>query len=245
MEVATEFVTPVGQDFYKPHYEQYGVGDWYQSNWIGCQYRLGPNKVLTIHTGDDILLHGATAQGKVVKAVANGRIIYAHDTALPSTWGNVMVIAHLLPDGHMVYSRYGHLNSFFLGKDSDVQAGEEIGSVGDAHHQLVAHLHFDIGVTPLLASNPINWPGLNRSFIFANYTAPLDFMQSWNNPTLAPISVTTEDYLNVRLEASRTSNLIGTTGQGEKITVFWNKQSNGYVKLAFQTGWVLAGYCKR
>lgn len=245
MDLATEFVSPVGDSFYKPHYDQYGVGEWYQANWIGCEYLLGPRRVPSIHTGDDILLHGSIATGKVIKAIANGHVIYAHDTPMPSTWGNVMVIAHLLADGHTVYSRYGHMNNFFIGKGTDVQAGEEIGTVGDAHHQLVPHLHFDIGVTPVLASNPINWPGLDRRFIFANYTAPLDFMLAMNNPASDPIQVTTTDNLNVRAEASPTSMLRGTTAKGEKITVLWSRQSNGYVKLAYGNGWVLIAYCAR
>ncbi|WP_155300697.1 M23 family metallopeptidase [Deinococcus kurensis] len=91
------------------------------------------------------------------------------------SWGRIVVVRHVLPydvvsagllvkAGTIVYSRYGHLNSFSAWKGQAVKAGQEIGRCGgsngtmdgpaqnklldpkDKNGQWWSHLHFDIRI---------------------------------------------------------------------------------------------------
>ncbi len=98
------------------------------------------------HTGEDWF--GRTASdtlGQPVHAIANGRVTYAY----PLGWGRdggVVILEHLMPDGTVYYSQYGHL------RESDsvkfplpftcVEEGAVLGVIGDARP--APHLHFEI-----------------------------------------------------------------------------------------------------
>lgn len=100
------------------------------------------------HLGDDWNGTGGgnTDLGDTVFAIASGYITQAED--LYGGWGNVVRIVHFLPKEHLnapaVESLYAHLNEFFSKKDTWVEKGEPIGTIGDAHGQYYAHLHLEI-----------------------------------------------------------------------------------------------------
>lgn len=104
------------------------------------------------HLGDDLNGIGGwnSDLGDSVYAAADGLVVYA---GWPSDgWGNVVVLLHEIPDGRMIESFYGHLDSIRTGVGSQVRRGDEIGTVGTADDNYLAHLHFEIRRAPVLAT---------------------------------------------------------------------------------------------
>ena len=96
------------------------------------------------HLGDDFnaVTGGNSDLGHPIYAVANGIVSFAED--LQAGWGNVIRIIHKLPDGSYVESLYAHCDEILVGKNDRVQKGDQIGTIGNAHGQYYAHLHFEI-----------------------------------------------------------------------------------------------------
>ncbi len=97
------------------------------------------------HSGLDINGIGGenTDKGMPVRSVACGLLVYAGEPS--PEWGNVVVLLHRLPDGRFIQSLYAHLD--FVEEypaGSIIGRGERIGSVGTAHGNYLAHLHFEM-----------------------------------------------------------------------------------------------------
>lgn len=104
------------------------------------------------HLGDDLNGIGGENSdlGDAVYAAGAGRVIYA---GVPSPdWGNMILIAHRLPDGDelgpVVQTVYAHLESMRVHTGQIVQRGDPIGTVGTAGGKYLAHLHFEVRVGP-------------------------------------------------------------------------------------------------
>ena len=97
------------------------------------------------HAGQDLNGIGGenTDEGLPVRAAGRGLLIYAGEPS--SDWGNVVVLLHRLPDGRFVQSLYAHLKTVSdIPLGTLVGRGEQIGSVGTAHGNYLAHLHFEM-----------------------------------------------------------------------------------------------------
>ncbi|MCD8069979.1 MAG: M23 family metallopeptidase [Akkermansiaceae bacterium] len=98
------------------------------------------------HQGQDLNGIGGmdTDRGEPVYSAARGLVVY---TGKPSRgWGNVVVLAHRLPDGRLIQTLYAHLETVKVTYGRMVSRGEEIGSVGTAGEPdapYPAHLHFE------------------------------------------------------------------------------------------------------
>lgn len=98
------------------------------------------------HTGEDYFAGSADATlGQPVRAIANGRVTYAY----PLGWGRdggVVILEHVMPDGTVYYSQYGHLRESdrvkFPMPFTCIEEGAIIGVIGDARP--APHLHFEI-----------------------------------------------------------------------------------------------------
>ena len=150
--LADVFTSPLGDENGAFTYVAQGVGDMNAA-------RKGR------HAGQDLNGIGGenTDEGLPVRAAGRGLLIYAGEPS--SDWGNVVVLLHRLPDGRFVQSLYAHLKTV-----SDIPLGtlvglslihiseatrperisyavfclKKIGSVGTAHGNYLAHLHFEM-----------------------------------------------------------------------------------------------------
>lgn len=96
------------------------------------------------HLGEDWNGNGGgnSDLGDAVYAIANGKVSFAKD--IKGGWGNVVRIVHTLPSGVQVESLYAHFDEIFVKQGETVKIGQEIGTIGTADGQYLAHLHFEI-----------------------------------------------------------------------------------------------------
>lgn len=134
-KIADHFDFPVG----KPDAEGY-----YNAQPFGENNHLGED--FNANTG------GNTDLGDPIYAVANGQVTLAKD--LGGGWGKVIRIVHILPDSSFVESLYAHCDEIFVKKEIWVKRGDEIGTIGNAHGQYFAHLHFEIRSKVNMSTGP-------------------------------------------------------------------------------------------
>jgi murein DD-endopeptidase MepM/ murein hydrolase activator NlpD len=124
-KIAHHFDFPVGKPDAKGYYNAQAFGE-------------------NNHLGDDwnATTGGNSDLGDPIYAIANGKVVFADD--IKGGWGNVVRIVHILPDSSMVESLYAHCDEIKVQKNQWVDRGEKIATIGDAHGQYYAHLHFEI-----------------------------------------------------------------------------------------------------
>lgn len=96
------------------------------------------------HTGSDLNGIGGedTDLGLPVHAAARGLVVYCGEPS--AEWGNVVVLAHRLPgDERVIQTLYAHLDTSIVRQGQLVGRGEPIGTIGTAHGNYKAHLHFE------------------------------------------------------------------------------------------------------
>jgi len=98
------------------------------------------------HTGIDLNGPGAgnADVGVPVYAVADGIVEYAGVGG--GTWGQIVMLKHVLPGGKVRWTRYGHIVPVVKTGDT-VRAGQMIARIGrpsDWGADFTAHVHFDV-----------------------------------------------------------------------------------------------------
>jgi len=144
---ATDFIYPVGDPRVAPTFEK-GNANGFQITQMfnnSCDPALGQGFYLQGeyfcgHTGVDL---SDQQEGDPAHAVANGLVVFA---GYNSTYGVMVRIQHLLPDGSYIYSQYEHMmdGSLLVGPNQIVTIGQSIGRVGSTGFVTGAHLHFEI-----------------------------------------------------------------------------------------------------
>ncbi len=135
------------------------------------------------HTGEDWNGKGGgdTDLGQPVYAIANGRVVeFGYN---PSSWGNIVLLEHALPDNTRVWSQYAHLDQIMVNAvGQKVSRGQQVGTIGKGAKTTqkpqglyYAHLHFEIRRNNLPMGN---WTPMvkNRDQVLANYYNPSAFI---------------------------------------------------------------------
>ena len=175
----------------------------------------------TYHPGEDWNQNGTSGDGDLdqpVYAVANGTVTAADD--YHDSWGNIVVIEHLLPDGTQVWSLYGHLDTILV-SSGDVTRGQQIGTIGKGY-VWYAHIHFEIRKENL---PPDAYPnGWSREQVQAAYARPSEFIDShrWLGPSFVQLTNFTD--------TGSFTNPVAISGDGSRI-LFGRGQNTGDVCL--------------
>ena len=128
------------------------------------------------HLGEDWdgVRGGDTDLRDPIYSVGDGIVVFARDVHLG--WGNVIIVRHAYREnGNVRYidALYGHLNTMLVGRGQRVTRGQQIATMGTAHGQYDAHLHFEIRKNLEI--------GMSRSKFskdFSNYYDPTQFINS-------------------------------------------------------------------
>ncbi|HEX8897139.1 MAG TPA: peptidoglycan DD-metalloendopeptidase family protein [Chthoniobacterales bacterium] len=128
------------------------------------------------HVGEDWdgVRGGDTDFNDPIYSVGDGIVVFARDVHLG--WGNVVIVRHAYREnGNVKYvdALYGHLNKMLVSRGQRVSRGQQIATMGTAHGQYDAHLHFEIRKNLEI--------GMSRSKFqkdFNNYYDPTQFINS-------------------------------------------------------------------
>ena len=128
------------------------------------------------HVGEDWdgTRGGDTDLRDPIYSIGDGIVVFARDVHLG--WGNVIIVRHAYREnGTVKYvdALYGHLNTMLVGRGQKVSRGQQIATMGNAHGQYDAHLHFEIRKNLEI--------GMSRSKFqkdFSNYYDPSQFVAS-------------------------------------------------------------------
>lgn len=163
--VANGFDFPVG----KPNGDGYNTtaGCWFLQRDGECAPGPHPGQDFNKNCGGDCDL------GEPVYAVANGIVVDSEN--YPPVWGNIILIEHTLPDGNKVWSQYAHLQNRLVGKDTTVEKGAQIGTIGKGYNNIYyAHLHFEIRTQylgrPGYLEHPFGYLGCKESWRASDWT---------------------------------------------------------------------------
>lgn len=113
---------------------------------------------------------GDTDLGDPIYAIGNGLVVLARDVRVG--WGNVVIVRHSFREPaegdaiKTIDSLYGHLDSILVKEGQAVSRGQQIATMGTAHGQYDAHLHFEIRKNLTV--------GMSRS------SFPRDFQTYWD-----------------------------------------------------------------
>lgn len=130
---------------------------------------------------------GDSDLGAPVYAISNGRVAFADYN--PKSWGNIVLLEHVLPDGTPVWSQYAHLKQIMVTVGQKVPRGQQLGAIGKgANDVYTAHLHFEIRRKELSAGS---WKPIvdDREQVLANYYYPSEFIKAHRPGTLAQPSI--------------------------------------------------------
>lgn len=175
LPVATSFIYPVGIATVQPTWIPGNANGYFitqgfntscdpslsQGFYMYGLYYCGHTGVDLASSGADATVH-ATAAGVVVEAGYNG------------SFGEMVRIQHLLPDGSYMYSQYEHMSygSLAVYAGEMVSQGQELGLVGATGFATGAHLHFEI--------KTVNEDGVGYTFgndaLIQGYYDPLAFV---------------------------------------------------------------------
>jgi murein DD-endopeptidase MepM/ murein hydrolase activator NlpD len=138
-------------------------------------YNAQPFRI-TRHLGDDLNGIGGynSDLGDAVYAAAAGKVVYRGLAG--RGWGNMLIVAHRVRDAksgewQVVQSVYAHLEDMAVAGDAFVQRGQQIGTVGTASGQYLAHLHFEIRLGPYV------FPSVGYADAPLNRVSPATFIR--------------------------------------------------------------------
>lgn len=177
------FDSPVGSENERRGGQVWPAG-WHDATPYLTRYTFSSPPKEAIHTGADLNLPSDADNNLPVYACAAGTVTFARLVG-GSTWGRLVVIRHVLPDGQVVHSRYGHLRTLLVGEHDPVHRGQQIGTIGGKEYEVDNHLHFDISLSGKLERDAIHWPGLDKAGVRKHYVEPAGFIRAHRPAALA------------------------------------------------------------
>lgn len=166
-----------GQDFIIVNYVDWALDSSFNDNHCGTKTYDG-------HQGTDFALRNFASMdsGVVVKAAANGRVIFVRDglfdrektSVISKQLGNYIGITH---QGKL-QTYYGHLrkNSILVKKGDSVVAGQPIALVGSSGNSESPHLHFELLYDSTYFIDPFSGPCGNAG---TYWSSPLAYDTSY------------------------------------------------------------------
>lgn len=137
------------------------------------------------HPGEDWNGRGGgdTDMGDPIYAISHGKVVeFGHEA---TSWGNIVLVEHALPDETRVWSQYAHLDQVMVDKvGQKVVRGQQIGTMGKGaktaqfpQGRWIAHLHFEIRKNKFSMSN---WTPMvrDRNAVLANYVSPTPYINA-------------------------------------------------------------------
>ncbi len=126
------------------------------------------------HAGEDWdgVRGGDTDLKDPIYCIGDGIVVFARDVHMG--WGKVVIVRHgYKEDGGVRYidSLYGHLDSILVKRGQKIRRGQQIATMGTAHGQYDAHLHFEIRKNIEI--------GMSKSKFsknYSNYFSPTEFI---------------------------------------------------------------------
>lgn len=152
--------------------------NWIVTNAFGRFYQVVPGRD-ALHTGVDMVYWPGGGAHSPIYCIGNGTVTCAR--TLEATWGNVVCVQHITPQGTSVFSRYAHVENMQVKEGQQVLRGTWLAGEGNANGQFPYHLHFDISPGGLLGRSPGDWPGTDKQRLIAGYTDPLIYIRG-NRP---------------------------------------------------------------
>lgn len=163
------FDAPVGTDEERAASKLW-PGAWFDATGYAT---LRPNG--DYHTGVDLNLPNFKDTGEIVRACADGVVMFSGQL---SAWGYVVVVEHTLDDQTKRWSRYAHLNGHqpMAVPGAVVKRGEYLAVIGDYGKvgPQEDHVHYDIAKKNL-STAPGDWPGNDKARVLRDYEDPLAF----------------------------------------------------------------------
>lgn len=160
---------------------------------------------------------GNTDLGDPVYSTANGLVVYARD--FRAGWGNVVIVRHAYQEGlgvKYVDSLYGHLHKILVREGQRVDRGDKVGTIGTAHGQYPAHLHFEMRKDLRI--------GMYRSMFprdYRSYFDPTQFIithQRANGGRTVAVPINTFPNQSGYAEASKYANKTRSTDSPSPVT---------------------------
>lgn len=201
-----------------------------------------------VHLGSDLNLKGVNDLGKPVYVIGNALV---WDYGWTNGWGNYLILRiqsypnqpFLLTDSGEaaeIYVLYGHLNEIrvikpnglviektaLVKKQTYLQQGWQLGTVGDANGLYSPHLHWEIRINGYSQLGPGYWPVSDLTYL-ENFVDPLEFLaNNWSVDSSPQVFVHGYDR-----DSSRQSYLELSSG-------LWQRQGRVYDGLPFASvGW--------
>jgi hypothetical protein len=131
------------------------------------------------------------ASGGEVRAVAPGLVVTTR-TGWSGGWGNMVVLAHRMPGGDLLFSLFAHLlpGSISVREGEVVALGQPLGRIGSTGHSSGPHLHLEF--RELASSKPLLEQPLAQAWMKATIVDPLRMLsimmpRGSSNPLLAAL----------------------------------------------------------
>jgi hypothetical protein len=131
------------------------------------------------------------ASGGEIRAVAPGLVVCTR-TGWAGGWGNMVVLAHRMPGGDLLFSLFAHMlpGSIAVREGEVVALGQPLGRIGSTGHSSGPHLHLEF--REIAQSRPLFAQPLAEAWMKASIVDPLRMLsimmpRGGQNPLLAAL----------------------------------------------------------